>query len=71
MTVTCEICGYESDKDVWERGDGICRCKLCANRAVFGKPYFTDGEIWNMPLDELNAHNEQWENHPINKKVTS
>jgi len=65
----CEICGHESEKDVWERPDGIRRCKVCANRAVFGRPFIPDREIFEIPLAELNARNEQWQRHPINKEI--
>lgn len=65
----CEICGYESIKDVWERPDGIRRCKICANRAVYGRSHIPDSETFTIPLDELKARNEQWSKHPINKPL--
>ena len=65
----CEICGYESIKDVWERPDGIRRCKMCANRAVYGRPFIPDSDTFTIPLDELKARNEKWSNHPINKPL--
>ena len=65
----CEICGYESEKDVWKRPDGIIRCKMCANRAVYGRSFIPDMETFTVPLSELQRRNKQWETHEINKEI--
>ena len=69
ITMICEICGHESEIDVWERPDGIRRCKLCASRAVYGRVSFPSREILELPLAELKRRNEQWEHHPINREI--
>lgn len=63
----CEICGYEHEKNVWKRPDGIARCKVCASKAIHGR-YVPDKEILTAPTRHVQELNKQWDNSPINQR---
>lgn len=50
----CDICG-EKHSTVEECADGLRRCTICRNRAIYGKPYITEGERYS---DEAEAAEE-------------
>jgi len=61
---TCDICGYEHNLNVQEYPDGVFRCLICRDKAVFGR-YIPRHEMLKAPkkqVDKWNKMVELWIN---------
>lgn len=68
----CDICGYEDKSDIvaYRRPDGVVRCRICADKAVFGR-FVADREVLKMDYDETVAHADEFREHKTNQEMAS
>ena len=60
----CEICGYEGEMSVVNKqADGIYRCRLCRQRAEYGRTFHSDEKEW-----EAERRGERRKIKPIEKE---
>ena len=51
MSETCDVCGFldesKTNSVVHECKDGVYRCKLCRQKAVYGRTFAHDDDEYN------------------------